>query len=202
MNFQEAKELALKFPGSTIKSSGNASFTVIAKDGKVIDLTSIDPPDTPLPPTEEESIIELVVTIEDSQKVESQEDCDDFIKAISELILNISDKVMLGNGKRRILELKLIRPTLPNKEGMQLIQGLKYLNSHPPKCLCNSLMQLREVAKKDSKNKGDYFWGCLNFSLPYNDPKKCVRTKQLSKEERSRITPPYKPLLTSKHNQP
>ena len=62
MNFQEARELALKTTGSKIKSSGDGSFTVVANDGEIVTLPNL--------PSEEESKANDII----KQKLKNLED--------------------------------------------------------------------------------------------------------------------------------
>lgn len=213
MNFQEAKELAKKFIGSKIKPLGGGSFHVITRDGQIVYLqnqiknTSEAPQDS-LPQNNKPADItleeELLAAIEDSQKVIDQKDCDDFVKIISELMIHTSNAVVLGDARRRILEIELIRPTLPSAEESEadnlVLQGLKYLRANPPRCgLCGSVMILQQNNKEGSANKGEYFWGCQNFALPNSrDSKKCYSRRQLSPTERARVgTSPKSELIST-----
>lgn len=208
MNFQEAKELALKVTGSKVKPSGDGSFTVVANDGEIVTLptevksTSEEPRDFSRDIKVENchEVEDLLAVVEDSQKVINQKDCDDFIKIISELMTHTSNAVVLGNARRRILEIELIRPNLPSAEESEannlVVQGLKYLRANPPRCgLCDAVMMLQQNNKEGSANKGEYFWGCQNFALPNSDSKKCYSTRQLSPTERARVGTSPKPDL-------
>jgi hypothetical protein len=145
---------------------------------------------------------DLKAEIEDSHKIVSQKDCDDFINSISKLLESINDLNMRGNAKRRIRELESIRPTLPSEKEANdndfVIHGLKRLKSHAPKCVkCGLVMLLQQNNKTGSKSKGEYFWGCQNFALPFSDLKHCGLTKQLTVEERAEITPGLVPIANS-----
>lgn len=207
------KDLALNPPEAEIKSSDD-DFTVVANNGGVVTPLSQNATDSEAPQNltfqnaKVDDVLlvrDLQAEIEDSRKVVSQKDCDEFIKSISELSECINDVTIRGNAKRRVLELERIRLGLPSekesKDNDFVMLGLKRLKMHAPKCVkCGVIMLLQQNNKGGSKNKGDYFWGCQNFALPFSDPKHCGMTKQLSKLEKEEITPTQEESPKKQHH--
>jgi hypothetical protein len=212
MNYQEALEFCKKSPGSKVKSANDGSFIVINKnseilkpqaneEGKPVNLNTVEKSLesttelVQIDPQERLMLMEdLKSAIEDSSLVKSQEECDEWVFSLTTLIPSVDDKVIIGNANRRIRELEQIRSNLPSssklKDQKLIEEGIKYLKNNPPECVnCHIKMLLKSNDKNGSTRKGSYFWGCQNFSLPNNDPKKCYVKKWLSAMEEKKINP-------------